>query len=66
MTLGELFDKMQSSMPADRPGQLKPEQNAAILAYLLEQNHFPAGSQTLPSDADTLKPIRFIEKGPPK
>jgi len=59
MTLGDLFEKIQSSMPGDRPGSLMPEQNAAILAYMLSANKFPAGSASLPGDADKLRPIRF-------
>jgi S-disulfanyl-L-cysteine oxidoreductase SoxD len=34
-TVGDLFDKMQTSMPGDRPGSLSRAQNAAILAYIL-------------------------------
>src|SRR5208283_4746057 len=59
MTVGDLFEKIQTSMPADRPGQLGKEQNAAILAYILRSNKFPAGSNKLPGDADALKSIRF-------
>ena len=59
MTVGDLFEKMQTSMPADRPGQLSEAQNAAILAYILQFNKFPAGRNELPSNADALKSIRF-------
>jgi mono/diheme cytochrome c family protein len=59
MTVGDLFEKIQTSMPADRPGQLGKEQNAAILAYILKFNRFPTGSKELPGDTDALKSIRF-------
>ena len=59
MSVGELFEKMQSSMPADRPGQLSEAQNTGILAYILKVNKFPSGSTELPADADALKAIRF-------
>lgn len=59
MTVGDLFEKIQTSMPADRPGQLSKEQNAAILAYILNFNKFPAGHNDLPANADALKGIRF-------
>jgi mono/diheme cytochrome c family protein len=59
MSVGLLFEKMQSSMPADRPGQLSEAQNADILAYILKMNTFPAGGAELPADADALKAIRF-------
>jgi mono/diheme cytochrome c family protein len=58
-TLGDLFDKIQLSMPADKPGQLTRDQNAAILAFILNGNQFPAGDQPLPTDADRLQQIRF-------
>jgi mono/diheme cytochrome c family protein len=58
-TLGDLFDKIQTSMPADRPGRLEPGQNAAIVAYILSANKFPAGKDDLPADAERLRNIRF-------
>jgi hypothetical protein len=50
---------MQTQMPADRPGQLSTEQNAAILAYILKYNKFPSGKNDLPGDTTALKGIRF-------
>src|ERR1700734_4141744 len=58
-TVDDLFEKMQTSMPADRPGQLSREQNADILAFVLGFNGFPAGSKELPADAALLQKIRF-------
>jgi S-disulfanyl-L-cysteine oxidoreductase SoxD len=58
-TTDDLFEKMQTSMPADRPGQLSREQNADILAFLLSSNGFPAGQKELPADAAALQKIRF-------
>jgi mono/diheme cytochrome c family protein len=57
MTVGELFDRMKDSMPADRPGKLSKERNAEILAYILQSNKFPAGKQELPAGGDALKKI---------
>lgn len=59
MTVGDLFEKMQTSMPADKPGQLSREQNASLLAYILSGNKFPAGTAELPTDAERLRQIRF-------
>ena len=50
-TADDLFEKMQTSMPADQPGKLTRAQNADILAFLLTSNGFPAGQTELPSDA---------------
>ena len=62
MTLGDLFEQMQTTMPADRPGQLSKAQNADILAYLLKFNGYPAGAKELPADAAALHKIRIDEK----
>jgi mono/diheme cytochrome c family protein len=59
MSVGDLFEKMQVSMPADRPGQLGRDQMAGILAFILKFNKFPAGSKELPANADSLKDVRF-------
>jgi S-disulfanyl-L-cysteine oxidoreductase SoxD len=58
-TVGDLFEKMQTSMPADQPGRLSREQNATLLAFLLSANQFPAGTADLPSEAERLRQIRF-------
>src|SRR5713101_4497030 len=59
MTVGDLFEKTQSSMPADQPGRLSGDQNATILAFILSFNKFPAASADLPSDPERLRQIRF-------
>jgi mono/diheme cytochrome c family protein len=58
-TMDDLFEKVQESMPADRPGQLSRAENAGIIAYILKVNKLPAGKTELPSDAAALKQIRF-------
>src|SRR5713226_7970640 len=35
-SVGELLERVQVSMPADRPGQLPKEKNAAIVAYIFK------------------------------
>ncbi|MEO8661282.1 MAG: cytochrome c [Bryobacteraceae bacterium] len=58
-TLGDLFEKMQTSMPADHPGSLSREENAAVLAFILRFNEFPSGDTDLRTDADWLATVRF-------
>ena len=58
-TVDDLFEKVQTSMPGDQPGKLSREQNADILAFVLGNNGFPAGSKELPADAAALGKIRF-------
>jgi len=45
--LGELALRIQNTMPQSAPGSLKPEEYADILAFMLSENGFPAGSDTL-------------------
>ncbi len=62
MTLGDLFDTMRTTMPADRPGELSKQQNADILAFILKSNQYPAGAKELPADTDALNKIQIGEK----
>src|SRR5713226_2466320 len=50
MTVGDLFEKIRSSMPADQPGRLSGDENATILAFILSFNKFPAAITELSSD----------------
>lgn len=56
-SLGELFEKMSTEMPTDNPGSLSQQSYAAILAFILAQNRFPAGANELPGNADALREI---------
>ena len=47
MSAGDLFDKIQNTMPADMPGTLTRPQAADLVAFVLESNQFPAGSAEL-------------------
>jgi len=58
----DLFEKIQTSMPADQPGKLSRDQNAEILAFLFASNGFPAGQKELPSDAAELAKIHISQK----
>jgi len=56
-TVGDLFEKTQTSMPATAPGTLTPEQTAQIMAYVLNVGKYPAGATPLPDKMDDLKTI---------
>jgi len=59
LTVGDLFERIRVSMPADRPGQLTREQNADILAHILRANQFPPGKSELEQQTEVLKQIRI-------
>jgi mono/diheme cytochrome c family protein len=58
----DLFSTMQSKMPMDNPGSLKPEEYADVIAYFFRGNAFPAGKEELTTDREQLKLIRIERK----
>ncbi len=58
-TLGDLFDRIRTTMPADKPGTLNRQQISDIVAYILSTNKFPAGKTEVETQSDLLKQIRF-------
>jgi len=60
LTLGDLFERIRISMPADRPGSLSRPQMADVIAYLLRANQFPAGATELPTDTPALRAMKFV------
>jgi len=64
LTVGDLFDRIRVSMPADRPGTLSRQENADIIAYILRFNQFPAGKEELPREVQALKQILFKASRP--
>ena len=57
--LATLYDVIELKMPEDAPGSLRPEQYAAVLAYVLALNGLPAGEQPLAHDPEELARIRI-------
>jgi S-disulfanyl-L-cysteine oxidoreductase SoxD len=66
LTLGDLFDRIRTTMPQNRPGSLSREKNAAILAYMLSVSQFPAGKSALPQQSEVLKEIKIDASKPEK
>lgn len=62
-TVAELFKVIRTTMPADGPESLKPQEYADIVAYLFNVNKFPVGEAELPTDAGALEAVK-ITKGP--
>jgi hypothetical protein len=57
--VGDLFDRIRTTMPQDKPGSLTRQQDADVVAYLLNANKFPAGKVELESQTELLKQIQF-------
>jgi len=47
LTVGDLFTFMSQQMPMNAPASLRPDQYAAIMAYILKRNGYPPGSAPL-------------------
>ena len=61
-TLGDLFERIRTTMPQDKPGRLSRDVNTDILAYILSVNGYPAGETELPRDTQVLKQILITAK----
>jgi mono/diheme cytochrome c family protein len=58
-SVGELFEKVKTTMPANEPGTLSAAATADVIAYILKVNDYPAGAAELPSDAAALTAIKL-------
>ena len=56
-TFRQLFDYVQFNMPVFSPNGLSRQQNADILAFMLQNAGFPAGSKELPTASDAQETI---------
>jgi S-disulfanyl-L-cysteine oxidoreductase SoxD len=64
-TLSDLYDKIETTMPLNAPGTLRPAIAADVLAYILKENNFPAGANELDATAGALGRFNFDVKRPP-
>ena len=58
-TVGDLFDKTATTMPATAPGSLTPAQSADIVAYMLASSRYKTGAMELESKTDALQQIKI-------
>jgi mono/diheme cytochrome c family protein len=59
LTVGDLFERVRTTMPLNNPGGLSREQYADILAFVLKSNGYPAGQRDLYRRTEYLNVIRF-------
>ena len=58
-TVGDLFEKTHTTMPATAPGSLTPAQAADIVAYMLASSKYKVGTTELESKAEALQQIKI-------
>jgi S-disulfanyl-L-cysteine oxidoreductase SoxD len=59
LSVGELHDRIRTSMPPTDPNSVTPKEKVDIVAYLLKENGFPTGATELPATPEALKGIKF-------
>lgn len=62
LSVGDLFERIRISMPPSGPSGVTPAQKADIVAHLLNQNKFPAGTGVLEPKTEALKLIKIEQK----
>jgi mono/diheme cytochrome c family protein len=62
-SVGDLYEKTSTTMPATAPGTLTPAEAADLVAHLLNSSKYPAGSTPL---ATEVKPLLEIKLDAPK
>jgi len=61
----DLWDRIQSSMPQDKPGSLSKQQYSEVVAYILRLNGYPPGKEALPTEPEALKNVMIDAKRSP-
>jgi mono/diheme cytochrome c family protein len=64
LSVGDLFTRVHTTMPANDPGSLSNAETAQAIAYILSFNQFPAGTSPLPSDEQALGQIMITAEKP--
>ena len=63
--VGELFETISTLMPEADPGSLSRAEYAAIVAYLLQVNGYPAGDVALPTNVRALGQLEIVSPPAP-
>jgi quinoprotein glucose dehydrogenase len=63
-TVGELFERIRTLMPSNRPNSLSSQSYRDIVAFILQSNKFPPGENELDPEADALRQILIPTRRP--
>lgn len=64
LTLGDLYDKILTTMPPEKPKSVAPQDIADVMAFVLAQNQFPAGQTGLVPDSARLQDVKIAKDHP--
>ncbi len=62
-TIGDIFTIVSQNMPASQPGTLPPDDYVQVMAFLLQQNGYPAGSKPLTFDEAAASKVPLVYRG---
>jgi S-disulfanyl-L-cysteine oxidoreductase SoxD len=63
-SVGDLVERIRTTMPANAPGTLSRRVSVDLVAYVLSVNQLPAGTRELPVEASILDQIRITPPTP--
>jgi quinoprotein glucose dehydrogenase len=66
LTVGQLFDRIRTSMPPGTPSKVARDAKVDIVAYILSYNKFPAGDKELPQQTAMMNTIAIDAEKPKK
>ena len=64
LTLGDLFERIRTTMPLDVPGTLSRQQTVDVIAFILKANAWPAGTHELGTEAAALRQMKIVTQKP--
>jgi mono/diheme cytochrome c family protein len=64
LTVGDLAERIRTTMPMDRPGTMTRPEVAEVTAFMLKANKFPAGTTALPEQVPAMRQIRIVAQKP--
>lgn len=64
LTVGDLVERVRTTMPIGRAGKLSRQVNTDIVAYMLAVSKFPAGDADLATELGAQKQIRILAEKP--
>lgn len=64
LTVGDLMERVRTTMPVDKPGKLSRQANTDIVTYMFSVNRFPAGADEMPRELEAQRLIRMMADKP--
>ena len=61
-TVGDLWERIRTLMPSDRPGSLSSQSYRDVVAFILQSNKLPPGEKELDADPEALREILITMK----